>query len=192
MDRRPANRWHAGPPARRPLSVERGQGHTGGSAAYRAAIASSLAQSLPLAHHTRRGTYRTPQRARDHGAARGAARLPSGASRAVGPGTNGRGGTEQEARRGLAWGRRPWSSFSPGHARQQRCAQPPNAGGELLPKAGARYERTLLAVSSTALLGGGTRLSGQRFACISSYFTDKRVPALRHGYEPTLAVMSSK
>jgi hypothetical protein len=29
----------------------------------------------------------------------------------------------------------------------------PNARGELLPKAGARDERTLLAVSSTALFG---------------------------------------
>src|SRR3990167_8639854 len=33
------------------------------------------------------------------------------------------------------------------------CREKPNASGELLPKAGARDERTLLAVSSTALFG---------------------------------------
>ena len=47
------------------------------------------------------------------------------------------------AMRRVVEGRRIWSAFSPGHTRQQRCAQQPNATLQALPEAGARHERRL-------------------------------------------------
>ena len=49
--------------------------------------------------------------------------------------------------RRLAWGRRPWSAFSPPRARKQRCAQQPNAGRQARLKARATQERRLEAVA---------------------------------------------
>ena len=72
----------------------------------------------------------TRQRAREHRAARGAARPPPGASPAVGPGTGGGGGDDHGDTVRVAWGGPAWSAFSLGHARQHGCAQQPNAGGE--------------------------------------------------------------
>ena len=57
-------------------------------------------------------------------------RLPPGASPAVGPGTGWRAGDDHRDTGRVAWGGHAWSAFPLGHARQQRCAQQPNARGE--------------------------------------------------------------
>ena len=80
---------------------------------------------------------------------------PHGALPEAGPGTGWRGGSEPGDTLRVAWGGRAWAAFSLGHARQQGCAQQPNAGRQLLPEAGARHEQTLEAVSCTPWLGAG-------------------------------------
>ncbi len=58
-----------------------------------------------------------------------------------------------------ALGGHAWSACALGQARQQRCAQHPNAGHQARRAAGARHERTLCAVACMPLLGcwGPTR-----------------------------------
>jgi len=53
----------------------------------------------------------------------------------------------------VAGGDPVWSTFSLGHARQQRCAQQPNARRQARRVAGARDERRLFAVACKPLLG---------------------------------------
>ena len=63
---------------------------------------------------------------------RGAARPPPGASPAVGRGTGEGSGADNGDTGRVAWGGHAWFAFSPGHARQQGCAQQPNARRQLL------------------------------------------------------------
>ena len=81
------------------------------------------------------------------GAARGTARPPSGAAPIVGPGTGWCGDADHGDTGRVVWDDRAWSALALSHARQQRCAQQPNAGHQAPPMAEARDERRLLAVA---------------------------------------------
>jgi len=64
------------------------------------------------------------------------------------------GGADYRDTRRVVWGGHAWSAFSPGHARQQRCAQQPNARLQARRVAGATQERRLFAVACPGRAGG--------------------------------------